>query len=480
MSKLDNLRQQHRQLIYHGLSWQLRGQDLQLTFALELTPEINFQPQLTLKNFPLAQWPELQSAKSLVELSPPIMRLFFNLGLAEIPSYWKAACPAEVILHTPPGYTLSQAELAWWHDLLLNGLAEFFYQNQIDFTAVDFVSFKQTAMEVVTETINFDPQKIRQDFQIKTVADYLPQLKKGRLLVPVGGGKDSATVLAILEKAQLDYDILLLHPQSPAAGQIARRLRQEGHCQNIIELERSIDPQLLRLNQADYLNGHTPFSAYLAFAALTAAYFYGQQQVVLANEASADEENSIFHGQEINHQYSKSSAFEAKFQWYCQHFLLQNPPRSTSRTQTTPTTPQYFSLLRSMSELQITQLFCQLIKDQAALQPLLQEFRSCNVGQKAGVWCEHCPKCAFVFLMLSACLAPARVSPGIFQHNLLADKELFSTYRDLLGKGDKKPFECVGTFAESQEALLLSKQQYRQSQTTVPANMKKLLALLEK
>lgn len=476
MSTFTDLRQRHSQLIYRAVSWQILGQDLELSFDFELSPDLNFQARLIFKNFPLARWPELKTATSLEELPITFAKLFFNLGLAEIPSYWKAACPAEIILYPPSTFSLSAGELSWWRDLLIKGLGEFFYQNQIDFREKNFLSFKQNLSRddlIETEDSKFNSEQILDNFQDKSVSDYLSQLSKGKILVPVGGGKDSATVLGILEKAKLNYDVLLLAPHSPAASKIAKIFQEQGHCQNIIELERQIDPQLLQLNQSGYLNGHTPFSAYLAFAASAAAYFYGQEQIVLANESSADEENNLYLGQKINHQYSKSKEFEAKFQWYAKQSLFKELVEQKQ------TMPQYFSLLRSMSELSITQLLCQIAQTDQRFLTVLQEFRSCNVGQKEGLWCEACPKCAFVFLMLSACLEPEKVSPGIFTKNLLADEQLFSTYQDLLGKGEKKPFECVGTFAESQSALLLTKQQYQNSHSQIPENLQRLLDLLE-
>jgi hypothetical protein len=97
-------------------------------------------------------------------------------------------------------------------------------------------------------------------------------------LVPVGGGKDSATVLGILEEKKMPYDVFLLAPHAPAAKKIALLLKKKGLCQKIIEVERFIDPLLLNLNQQGYLNGHTPFSAYLAFVSSTVAYLYGQKK----------------------------------------------------------------------------------------------------------------------------------------------------------------------------------------------------------
>jgi UDP-N-acetylmuramoylalanine--D-glutamate ligase len=49
----------------------------------------------------------------------------------------------------------------------------------------------------------------------------------------------------------------------------------------------------------------------------------------------------------------------------------------------------------------------------------------------------------------------------IFGKNLLADETLIPTYRDLLGFGDLKPFDCVGTFEESRAALYLASKRFK-------------------
>lgn len=63
-------------------------------------------------------------------------------------------------------------------------------------------------------------------------------------------------------------------------------------------------------------------------------------------------------------------------------------------------------------------------------------------------WCGECPKCAFVFLMLSAYLPSADVV-RIFGADLFARTELLPLFQSLLGYESTKPFECVGTYDEA-------------------------------
>jgi UDP-N-acetylmuramoylalanine--D-glutamate ligase len=50
---------------------------------------------------------------------------------------------------------------------------------------------------------------------------------------------------------------------------------------------------------------------------------------------------------------------------------------------------------------------------------------------------------------------------GIFGKNLFAENSLLQLFQDLLGFGKLKPFDCVGTFEESQAALFLASKKYK-------------------
>ncbi|KKR88191.1 MAG: UDP-N-acetylmuramoylalanine/D-glutamate ligase [Candidatus Uhrbacteria bacterium GW2011_GWE2_41_1153] len=102
-------------------------------------------------------------------------------------------------------------------------------------------------------------------------------------------------------------------------------------------------------------------------------------------------------------------------------------------------------------------------------------FTSCNRSFKVHkerthtLWCGECPKCAFTFLMLAPFLPKTELA-STFGKNLLADESLIPLYRDLLGMGNLKPFDCVGTFEESRAAFSMASDKYRKD-----AVVKKLL-----
>jgi hypothetical protein len=64
---------------------------------------------------------------------------------------------------------------------------------------------------------------------------------------------------------------------------------------------------------------------------------------VLSNEKSADEENTIWNGLKINHQYSKSGEFEKDFRKYVEINISKDI--------------NYYSKLRDKYELEIAEIF---------------------------------------------------------------------------------------------------------------------------
>lgn len=164
----------------------------------------------------------------------------------------------------------------------------------------------------------------------------------------------------------------------------------------------------------------------LAFLSTAIAFCLGKKYITLSNEDSANETN--VEGQNINHQYSKTLEFENDFRDYVKKYLKIDV--------------EYFSFLRPISELQIAMLFSRFEKYHKV-------FKSCNVGskQKPWVWCGDCPKCLFVYIILSSFLEEEKLV-DIFGNNLFENKDLLETFIELCGYGETKPFECVGTYDE--------------------------------
>ena len=96
-------------------------------------------------------------------------------------------------------------------------------------------------------------------------------------------------------------------------------------------------------------------------------------------------------------------------------------------------------------------------------------FKSCNVGSKGETWqwCCDCPKCLFVYSILSPHLYKEKLV-NIFGKDMFENESLLTTFKELLGRGDNKPFECVGTYEEVNYAISKTIKQLEQNNETLP------------
>lgn len=357
--------------------------------------------------------------------------LAFSLGLVELVSYWKAACPPLVRVE---GRTLNADQIRWWKKLYFNGLGEFFYTNGIQ--------ADDSFMEIVCgEGAKPSPR-----------AKPSPARPEGlpKVLIPVGGGKDSAVTIELLNGAAERY-CYIINPRQATRDTV----EVAGLAERTIAARRTIDPALLELNRRGFLNGHTPFSAIAAFSSVAAAYLNGLGYAALSNESSANE--STVAGSTVNHQYSKSFEFERDFIRYEAEYVGSGV--------------RYFSLLRPLSEFQIAKLF-------SGLKQYHPIFRSCNAGSKTDVWCGSCPKCLFVYIILSPFLSQNELRT-IFRKDMLDDLSLADTFEKLTGLQAEKPFECVGSRDEVHTALQMTLRRLREMGRPLPALLERYAAQVE-
>ena len=342
-------------------------------------------------------------------------KLVFNLGMVESISYWKATCSKTYTLKC---HSLTKEQSLWWKNLFYYGLGEFRYKNNIHTEKDDFIEFEfdQNA---------FTPEKTN---NTQASTSTVP-INQNHIIVPVGGGKDSIVTMEELRQKHtiIPFVININRPISECIA--AAGISME----DTIVVERKLDKKILEMNNLGALNGHTPFSAMVAFATLIAAELTNVSKIALSNELSANESTVVNNAHDIiNHQYSKSFKFEKDFRYYYQTFISDKY--------------NYFSYLRNIPEIRIAEKFSQYKKYHTI-------FRSCNVGSKNGnVWCGNCPKCLFVYTMLLPFLTETELI-DIFGSNLLLNNELKDTLFQLTGIYETKPFECVGTIDETRSAI---------------------------
>ena len=330
----------------------------------------------------------------------------FQIGLIELISYWKAFCSPGIMVRS---YALSEKQQQWWRKLYYNGLGEFFYQNGLNPTMEEFVRFDFADDAPGMDTL-----------------DYFRTADSTSVLVPIGGGKDSVVTLEHLRREKRVVPFII-NPRG-ATSECAR-IAGFPNESDIVILKRQIAPELLELNAAGFLNGHTPFSAMLAFYTLLAGRLTGIRDIALSNESSANE--PTIPGTKINHQYSKSLEFEEDFRTYVRENMND--------------CGHYFSYLRPHNELWIAEQFAQYEQYHLV-------FKSCNAGSKEDKWCCNCSKCLFAYIILSPFIEDEKMQM-IFGDDLLDRPDLQTYFDELTGIAENKPFECVGTLEEVNEAI---------------------------
>lgn len=351
-------------------------------------------------SFPHAPWPPDASRQAAFMAALELLH-----GIAGV-SYYKAGLCPELRFDDP----VAPAQAAFLQGLYVHGLAEFGHVNGLDVAArVHF----ETGASPATE----DPRPL-----------VLPQ----RALVAMGGGKDSLLALNLLREAGVEVQPICVGT-SPLIRDTVRAAALP-----LLQIGRELAPELAAMNRAGAWNGHVPVTAINSAILVCAALLYGYEQVVFANERSADEATLVdAAGRPVNHQYSKSSAFEAAF-------------RRRLGEAVSPDL-EYYSILRPWSEIGVLKQF-------ARLREFHGVFSSCNRNfhldgsRVEGRWCRDCPKCRFAALGLAVFLDPAAVA-AIQGGDLLDDPAQAEGFRALCALGRDKPFECVGEAGESRAAL---------------------------
>ncbi len=337
--------------------------------------------------------------------------LVFHIGLVELISYWKCCCPKNVEIKA---WYIDKDQIKWFKKMYFYGLGEFFYTNGIE---VNIDNFMNIECSWHTE----------QDKKYNLGSSLYSEWQRTWNLITIWWGKDSNVTLELLK--WMDNDSFILNPND-----VTLECSKIAWYNNPRIMKRILDPQIIELNKQWFLNGHTPFNAILAFLTYLVAYLGNKKYIVLSNESSANESN--VRGLKVNHQYSKSFEFENDFNHYTEKYFW--------------IWIKYFSFLRPLLEIQIAQLF-------SKFEQYHQVFKSCNVWSKSKPrkWCCNCPKCLFVFIILSPFLYKEKLIE-IFWEDLFENKELLQTFIDLTWNSDNKPFECVWTYDEVNYAIALT------------------------
>jgi UDP-N-acetyl-alpha-D-muramoyl-L-alanyl-L-glutamate epimerase len=394
--KFYHFRKEYPFFSYEGFKAGIDPEGINVEYSFNLADRFSFHPGFKIPNKAFFK----RKPDDTLLNSTGIQSLLFHIGMIEVISYWKAACSPTLLVK---GYKLTDKQVDFWKKIYYHGLGEFFYTNGIRTDLEEFITIQSSGIEIS-----------KNHFELKD-----------NVLIPIGGGKDSVVTLELL-KDTFEVRPFILNPRGAS---LETCFKAGFSSNNIAEINRRLDPTLLRLNDEGFLNGHTPFSALLAFYTLLVSALSGFKHIALSNESSANEPTVA--GTEINHQYSKSYGFEKDFREYVSDSISEDF--------------NYFSFLRPISELQIAMLFARNVK-------YYPVFKSCNAGSKTDSWCCKCPKCLFAWIILSPFI-PVNELVLIFGKNLYEDSAMIGYLKELTGIDEVKPFECIGTIDEVNAAL---------------------------
>ncbi|GLQ15767.1 hypothetical protein [Maritalea porphyrae] len=325
-------------------------------------------------------------------------------------SYFKLCAPFQI---DATAIKLTEAAQQLVRDVYENGLGEFYARNNLErFGKIEY-QFRDTGDTSGNPAGKIDP------------------------LILIGGGKDSLLSVNLIEEAGWSFTPFAVNPKGPIISSIERMDQKPFY------VRRYLDQTMLALNsEPGYFNGHVPSTAINSIIASLVAILYGKSHVILSNERSASEGNLEFDGREVNHQHSKSLAFEKLFASALESIVGKSIG--------------YFSLLRPFSELQIGALFLHSTKFDGAFSSCNQNFKQNAIGPAR--WCGNCPKCHFVSLIFAPFISPERLT-NIVGTNVLDDETKLDAMRELSGLSGHKPWECVGEILEAAAALWQLSQQ---------------------
>lgn len=329
-------------------------------------------------------------------------------------SYYKTSAPPVIDLG---GHQLTAIEHDFLLSYYLDGLGEFAYRNELDLTG-----------------LCIDGPRLARRVPVTYSAP------GGGPLVPFGGGVDSITTVELVTSRTDNAALFVVNRPGDRFVAIEQPARITGL--PVVRAERILDEQVLRSAELGFLNGHVPVTGILSAIAVLAAVLNRREAVVMSNEWSASVGTIDVNGRSINHQYSKSLAFESGLRAMISGSMGDGL--------------DYFSALRPFTELSIARRF-------AGLTQYFETFRSCNRAfhidrtLRRDQWCGRCDKCCFIDLILAPFLDQSTLGTIFGGHEPLNEPAFLEKFRILTGLSTgTKPWECVGDVTECRAATVLA------------------------
>jgi len=306
-------------------------------------------------------------------------------------------------------YAMNADEASFWNDVWRHGLGEFLYINKLDPANLAQFSAQDGA------TITHEP----------THADS----NEDSALLGIGGGKDSIVAGETLKAIGLKLQgfVMATGKQLGQAKAVADTM-----CIPLLVVERTIDKQLLSLQQQPgAFRGHVPISLIFGLVGANIAVATNAAYIAVGNEASASIPRINWQHGAVNHQWSKSFAFEVALQEFIR-----------SRTDVT-----YFSAIRPLTSVAVAKLFAPLRQYFEVFTSDNSVFRIDPSQRPNARWSLESPKSLSSFILLAPWLSEADLLT-IFGRNFLDEPSLETLFWELIGQQGEPPLDCVGTTEE--------------------------------
>ena len=129
--KYIELRSRYLRFVYKAYHWSVEDAGLRVWFDFEMG-DVEFHPTALVERKCLDA---LEQANTQT-----INDIVFNIGMVELVSYWKCACPPEVEVQCG---TLTDEQRDFWLKLYWNGLGEFYYTNGINESREEFMRVRR-------------------------------------------------------------------------------------------------------------------------------------------------------------------------------------------------------------------------------------------------------------------------------------------------------------------------------------------------
>ena len=226
----EELREKHQTFFYKGYNITETDREIIISYDFEIHGLATFCPSWKM---------EKPYGKKMFKNDRIFKELVFSLGMVELVSYWKITCAPVVKVLCGK---LSEKQISFWKKLYFSGLGEFFYKNKITTDLDSFMTIRSEG-----EIPDGDERRV---------------LESDNCLIAIGGGKDSVVSLEVLGSNFLNNYCYIINPRG-ATVECAKTAGYDG--EKIVSLNRTLDSEMLRLNSLGYLNGHTHFSAIVAF-----------------------------------------------------------------------------------------------------------------------------------------------------------------------------------------------------------------------